>query len=174
MVCPPIQDDPHRFVALMSSTEPGRYSIVQEIVQTVQGRSPDGDVPVQTTLLTVVYQLNEQRSPSPSPSSSTASPVSIHDRYSLASCNVRLRGLQNPVSSSLTLFEQPGYMQDLPISPVSATFSENGDHVGSYLSSDCMTHLQETTYPQIPSLAIEDTFNHRWGGYVPPAAETLL
>lgn len=95
MVCPQIQDDPHRFVALTSSAEPGRYSIVQEIVQTVQGRSPDGDVPVQTTLLTVVYQLNERRSPSPSPSSSTASPVSVHDRYSLASCNVRFRGLQN-------------------------------------------------------------------------------
>ena len=79
----------------MSSTEPGRYSIVQEIVQTVQGRSPDGDVPVQATLLTVVYQLNEGRSPSPSesPSSSTASPVSIHGRYSLTSCNVRFRGL---------------------------------------------------------------------------------
>lgn len=80
---------------------------------------------------------------------------------------------KTPVSAGLTLFEQSGYMQDLPISPVSATFSENGD-VGSYLSSDCMTHLQETTYHQIPSLPLEDTFNHRWGGYVPPAAETLL
>jgi hypothetical protein len=69
--------------------EPGRFSIVQEIVQTVQGRSPDGDIPVQTTLLTVVYQLNEQGTSSPSSSSSTASPVSIHDRYSLTSCNVR-------------------------------------------------------------------------------------
>lgn len=72
----------------------------------------------------------------------------------------------------LTLFEQSGYLQDLPISPVSATFSENGDHVGPYLSSDCMTHLQETTYPQIASLPLEDTF-HRWGGYVPPV-ETIL
>jgi hypothetical protein len=79
-----------------------------------------------------------------------------------------------PLSTGLTLFEQSGYIQDLPISPVSATFSENGDNVGSYLSSDCITHLQETTYPHIPSLPIEDTFNHRWGGYVPPAAETLL
>ena len=78
-----------------SSLEPGRYSIVQEIVQTVQGRSSDGDIPVQTTLLTVVYQLNERRSPSPAPSS-TASPVSIHDRYSLASCNVRFSGLFTP------------------------------------------------------------------------------
>lgn len=77
----------------MSVPEPGRYSIVQEITQTVQGRSPDGDVPVQTTLLTVVYQLNEQRPPSPVLSSSTASPVSIHNRYSLASCNVRFFGL---------------------------------------------------------------------------------
>lgn len=145
---------PQYWDRLCQSHEPGRYSIVQEIVQTVQGRSPDGDVPVQTTLLTVVYQLNEQRSPSPSPSSSTASPVSIHDRFSLSSCN-------------------SGYIHDLPISPVSATFSENGDHVGPYLS-DCITHLQETTYTQIPSLAMEDTFNPRWGGYVPPATETLL
>jgi hypothetical protein len=159
---------------LTSGPEPGRYSIVQEIVQTVQGRSSDGDIPVQTTLLTVVYQLNERRSPSPTPSSSTASPVSIHNRYSLASCNVRFRGLQKSVSIGLTLLEQSGYMQDLPISPVSATFSENGDHVGSYLSSDCMTHLQETTYPQIPSLPMEDTFNHRWSGYVPPTADPLL
>ena len=81
---------------------------------------------------------------------------------------------RTPVSTGLTLFEQSGYMQDLPISPVSATFSENGDHVGSYLSSDCITHLQETTYPQIPSLPMEDTFSHRWGGYVPPATEALL
>ena len=69
----------------------------------MQGQSPDGDVPVQTTLLTVVYQLNERRSPSPSPSSSTASPVSIHDRYSLASCNVRFRGLENLINRSNTL-----------------------------------------------------------------------
>lgn len=81
---------------------------------------------------------------------------------------------RNTVSRGLTLFEQSGYMQDLPISPVSATFSENGDHVGSYLSSDCMSHLQETTFPQIPSLPMEDTFNPRWGGYVPPTAEALL
>lgn len=173
MVCSQIYCDPHRLGVFTLSPEPGRYSIVQEIVQTVQGRSPDGDIPVQTTLLTVVYQLNEQRSPSPTPSSSTASPVSVHNRYSLASCNVRYRGLHNPVSTSLTPFEQPAYMQDLPISPVSATFSENGDHVGAYLSSDCITHLQETTYPQIPSLPLEDTFN-RWGGYVPPAADPLL
>lgn len=122
---------PQYWDRLCQSNEPGRYSIVQEITQTVQGRSPD-DVPVQTTLLTVVYQLNEQRSPSPVPSSSTASPVSIHNRYSLASCN------------------QPGYMQDLPISP-------------------------ETTYhPHIPSLPVEDTFGNRWGGYGPPAPEPLL
>lgn len=159
-------------MVLTLSPEPGRYSIVQEITQTIQGRSSDGDIPVQTTLLTVVYQLNEQRSPSPTPSSSTASPASIHNRYTLASCNVRF--FQNPVSTGLTFFEQSGYMQDLPISPVSATFSENGDHVGSYLSSDCMTHLQETTYPQIPSLPMEDTFNPRWGGYVPPTAEPLM
>ncbi|KAI0001008.1 hypothetical protein BJV77DRAFT_1063559 [Russula vinacea] len=146
---------PQYWDRLCQSHEPGRYSIVQEITQTIQGRSSDGDIPVQTTLLTVVYQLNEQRSPSPTPSSSTASPASIHNRYTLASCN-------------------SGYMQDLPISPVSATFSENGDHVGSYLSSDCMTHLQETTYPQIPSLPMEDTFNPRWGGYVPPTAEPLM
>lgn len=166
--------NPHRLEALTLVPEPGRYSIVQEITQTVQGRSPDGDVPVQTTLLTVVYQLNERRSPSPVPSPSTASPVSIHDRYSLASCNVRFCGLCDPLSKGLTLFKQPGYMQDLPISPVSATFSENGDHVGSYLTSDCMGPLQETHYPHIPSLPVEDTFSHRWGGYVPPAAETLL
>ena len=79
-----------------------------------------------------------------------------------------------PASTDLTHFEQSGYIQDLPISPVSATFSENGDHVGSYLSSDCITHLQETTYPQIPSLPIEDTFSHRWAGYVQPAANPLL
>lgn len=168
------QDDPHRSMVLTWSPEPGRYSIVQEIVQTVQGRSSDGDIPVQTTLLTVVYQLNERRSPSPAPSSSTASPASIHDRYSLASCNVRCPGFQNPASTSLTHLKQSGYIQDLPISPVSATFSENGDHVGSYLSSNCMTHLQETTYPQIPSLPLEDTFNHRWAGYVQPAADPLL
>jgi len=147
---------PQYWDRLCQSHEPGRYSIVQEITQTVQGRSPDGDVPVQTTLLTVVYQLNERRSPSPVPSPSTASPVSIHDRYSLASCN------------------QPGYMQDLPISPVSATFSENGDHVGAYLTSDCMGPLQETHYPHIPSLPVEDTFSNRWGAYVAPAPETLL
>jgi len=81
--------------------EPGRYSIVQEITQTVQGHSPDGDIPVQTTLLTVIYQLNEQRSPSPVSSSSTASPVSVHDRYTLASCNVRL------LWSSTPLIERP-------------------------------------------------------------------
>jgi len=146
---------PQYWDRLCQSHEPGRYSIVQEIVQTVQGRSSDGDIPVQATLLTVVYQLNERRSPSPAPSSSTASPVSLHDRYSLASCN-------------------PGYIQDLPISPVSATFSENGDPVGSYLSSDCMTHLQETTYPQIPSLPLDDTFSHRWAGYVQPATDPLM
>ncbi|KAI0002257.1 hypothetical protein BJV74DRAFT_45592 [Russula compacta] len=148
---------PQYWDRLCQSHEPGRYSIVQEITQTVPGRSLDSDVPVQTTLLTVVYQLNEQGSSesSPVPSSSTASPVSIHDRYPFTSCN-------------------PGYMQDLPISPVSATFSENGDHMGSYLSSDCISHLQETTYPQIPSLPVEDTFTHRWGGYAPPAAEPLL
>src|SRR6202012_1710070 len=74
---------------LTSVSEPERYSIVQEIVQTVQGCSPDGDIPLQTTLLTVVYQLNEQRaSSSPVPSSSTASPASIQ-RYALTSCNVR-------------------------------------------------------------------------------------
>ena len=77
--------------------EPGRYSIVQEIVQTVQGRSPDGDMPLQTTLLTVVYQLNEQRtSSSPVPSSSTASPASMHQRYALTSCNVRFMVFQAP------------------------------------------------------------------------------
>ncbi|KAI9508378.1 hypothetical protein F5148DRAFT_915639 [Russula earlei] len=145
---------PQYWDRLCQSHEPGRYSIVQEITQTVQGRSPDGgDIPVETTLLTVVYQLNEQRSSSPVPSSSTASPVSIHNRYSLTSCN------------------QPGYIQDLPISPVSATFSENGDHGGSYLPPDCMGHLQETTYPQLASLPVEDTFGHRWGGY---AADPLL
>jgi len=167
----------HRLRALTFTPEPGRYSIVQEIVQTVQGRSSDGDIPVQTTLLTVVYQLNEHGSPSesPVPSSSTASPVSIHNRYPLTSCNVRLCCLLGTIVwKRLTHFEQPGYMQDLPISPVSATFSENGDHVGSYISSDCMGHLQETTYHQIPSLPVEDTFNHRWGGYAPPAAEPLL
>jgi hypothetical protein len=153
--------------------EPWRYSIVQEITQTVQGRSPD-DIPVQTTLLTVVYQLNGRRSPSPVPSSSTASPVSIHNRYPLDSCNVRFCGLLNLLLKDLTLFKQPGYLQDLPISPVSATFSENGDHVGSYLTSDCMGPLQETTYPHISSLPVEDTFSNRWGGYGPPAPETLL
>jgi hypothetical protein len=65
-------------------------------------------------------------------------------------------------------------MQDLPISPVSATFSENGDHVGSYLSTDCIANLQETTSYQIPSLHMEDTFNQRWGGYAPSATEPLL
>jgi hypothetical protein len=65
-------------------------------------------------------------------------------------------------------------MQDLPISPVSATFSENGDHVGAYLSSDCLGNLQETAYHQIPSLPVEDTFSHRWGGYAPPTAESIL
>jgi len=146
---------PQYWDRLCQSHEPGRYSIVQEVTQTVQGRSPDGDIPVQTTLLTVVYQLNEQKSSSPVLSSSTASPVSMHEPYSLTTCN-------------------PGYLQDLPISPVSATFSDNGDHVRSYLPSDCMSHLQETTYPQIPSLPVEDTFHHRWGGYGPPAAESLL
>ena len=83
--------------ANVGSTEPGRYSIVQEIVQTVQGRSPDGDIPLQTTILTVVYQLNEQRaSCSPIPSSSTASPASIHQRYALTSCNVRFMVFQAP------------------------------------------------------------------------------
>lgn len=81
--------------------------------------------------------------------------------------------LRIPISKGLMPFQQPGYMQDLPISPVSATFSENGDHVG-YLSSDCISHLQETTYPQIPSLHVEDTFSHRWGGYAPSVAEPLL
>lgn len=161
-------------MALTSIPEPGRYSIVQEIVQTVQGRSPDGDVPVQTTLLTVVYQLNEPRSSSPVPSSSTASPVSIHNRYSLTSCNVRFLWSSEPPSEGLTLPKQTGYMQDLPISPVSATFSENGDHVGSFLSTDCLGNLQETTSYQIPSLPLEDTFNHRWAGYAPSATDPLL
>ncbi|KAH9976110.1 hypothetical protein BGW80DRAFT_1456977 [Lactifluus volemus] len=146
---------PQYWDRLCQSHEPGRFSIVQEIIQTVQGRSPDGDIPVQTTLLTVVYQLNEQGTSSPSSSSSTASPVSIHDRYSLASCNT-------------------GYMQDLPISPVSATFSDNGDHVGSYLPPDCIAHLQEPAYAHMPSLPVEDTFNPRWSGYAPQATEPLL
>jgi hypothetical protein len=86
-----------------------------------------------------------------------------------------LCGLLHLVSKDLMPFQQPGYMQDLPISPVSATFSENGDHVGSYLSSDCIGNLQETTYPQITSLPVEDTFNHhRWGGYGSSAADPLL
>jgi hypothetical protein len=154
--------------------EPGRFSIVQEIIQTVQGRSPDGDIPVQTTLLTVVYQLNEQGTSSPSSSSSTASPVSIHDRYSLASCNVRSCGLWHSVLNGLTFIKQTGYMQDLPISPVSATFSDNGDHVGSYLPPDCIAHLQEPAYAHMPSLPVEDTFNPRWSGYAPQATEPLL
>ncbi|KAH9067705.1 hypothetical protein EDB87DRAFT_23826 [Lactarius vividus] len=165
--CTPAKDDSGMFLyrttlipqywdRLCQSHEPGRYSIVQEIVQTVQGRSPDGDVPVQTTLLTVVYQLNEQRTTSsPVPSSSTASPVSMHQRYALTSCN-------------------PGYMQDLPISPVSATFSETGDHVGSYLPSDCIGHMQEPAYTQMSSLPVEEPFNTRWSGYAPSAAEPLL
>src|SRR6266850_4240143 len=103
MVCLSSWASAHRSMALTLIPEPGRYSIVQEIVQTVQGRSPDGDVPVQTTLLTVVYQLNEPRSSSPVPSSSTASPVSIHNRYSLTSCNVRFCGLLNLVRRSNSL-----------------------------------------------------------------------
>src|SRR5712671_3760685 len=83
-------------------------------------------------------------------------------------------GLLHPLSKGLMLFQQPSYMQDLPISPVSATFSENGDHVGSYLSSDCSGNLQETTYPQITSLPVEDTFNHRWSGYALSSADPLL
>ncbi|KAI0250043.1 hypothetical protein BJV78DRAFT_617930 [Lactifluus subvellereus] len=146
---------PQYWERLCQSLEPGRYSIVQEITQTIQGCSPDGDIPVQSTLLTVVYQLNEQRTSSPVSSASSASPVSIHQRYSLTSCN-------------------PGYMQDLPISPVSATFSDNGDHVGSYLPSDCMGHLSEPAYAHIPSLPMEDTFNPRWSGYAPSATEPLL
>jgi len=165
--CTPTKDDSGMFLyrttlipqywdRLCQSHEPGRYSIVQEIVQTVQGRSPDGDIPLQTTLLTVVYQLNEQRgSSSPVPSSSTASPASIHQRYALTSCN-------------------QGYMQDLPISPVSATFSETGDHVGSYLPTDCMSHMQESAYTQMSSLPVEEPFNPRWSGYAPTAADPLL
>ena len=65
-------------------------------------------------------------------------------------------------------------MQDLPISPVSATFSETGDHVGPYLPSDCMSHLQEPAYTQMTSLPVEEPFNPRWSGYGPTATEPLL
>ena len=65
-------------------------------------------------------------------------------------------------------------MQDLPISPVSATFSETGDHVGSYLPSDCMSHLQDPAYTQLSSLPVEEPFNARWSGYASTAADPLL
>jgi hypothetical protein len=65
-------------------------------------------------------------------------------------------------------------MQDLPISPVSATFSETGDHVGSYLPSDCMSHMQEPSYTQMSSLHMGEPFNARWSDYAPSAAEPLL
>ncbi|KAI0262186.1 hypothetical protein BC834DRAFT_972191 [Gloeopeniophorella convolvens] len=152
---------PQYWDRLCQSHEPGRYSIVQEIIQTIQGRTSDGEVPLQTTLLTVVYQLNEQRPHSPTPSSSTASPASIHNQYPLSSGGVRI--------------EQSGYMHDLPISPVSATFSESGDHVAQYLSSGSLGHLQpEAAYPHLSPLSVDDAFDSRWSGYPPPAPESLL
>jgi hypothetical protein len=81
--------------------------------------------------------------------------------------------LHDSVLNGLTFLQQTGYMQDLPISPVSATFSDNGDHVGSYLPSDCMAHLHEPAYAHMP-LPVEDTFHPRWTGYAPPVTEPLL
>ncbi|KAI0060561.1 hypothetical protein BV25DRAFT_1807302 [Artomyces pyxidatus] len=81
---------PQFWERLCQSNDPGRYSIVQEIVQT-----HDGDAAQQTVLLTVVYQLNEPSSAA-SPSSSSASssstpsasPTGLEAAFPLLHCDV--------------------------------------------------------------------------------------
>ncbi|KAI0035594.1 hypothetical protein K488DRAFT_68283 [Vararia minispora EC-137] len=112
---------PNFWPRLCESNDPGRYSIVQEIVQssadepTASPVSSPGVPSTASVLLTVVYQLQEpssgstsaDASPVPSPSASPAPPPPGDYGYSLSSlCD-------------------PGLLQpDLPISPVSATFSD--------------------------------------------------
>ncbi|KAI0042649.1 hypothetical protein FA95DRAFT_1575602 [Auriscalpium vulgare] len=108
---------PQFWERLCQANDPGRYSIVQEIVQ--------GDADGGPALLTVVYQLNEpasaQGSPAlsesacgsgsgsgaSSPESSSASPTELEAAFPMLHCD-------------------PAFLHELPISPISATFSDAG------------------------------------------------
>ncbi|EIM80699.1 uncharacterized protein STEHIDRAFT_142622 [Stereum hirsutum FP-91666 SS1] len=144
---------PQFWVRLCDSNEPGRYSIVQEIIQASTGSSPTSE----HVLLTVVYQLTEpitttttassSSSPSyaygdggdctsPAPSSRSSNSGSGGSRSSSGSGSGS--GMMSPVDmlGRNTTFEllpcnTSSFMNavnDLPITPVSATFS---DHPGS-------------------------------------------
>lgn len=106
---------------LCDSTDPGRYSIVQEIMQSPATSPPPTPMPgpslplSASVLLTVVYQLRE---PSTGPGSAEGSPATSP---SLSPVPTPSADYGYPLSSIC----DPAYFQhDLPISPVSATFSD--------------------------------------------------
>lgn len=146
---------PRLWQRLCESNDPGRYSIVQEIVQTAGGSQ---DVASQTVLLTVVYQLNEPTSAASSPSSSTTSPTDMHNPFPLIHCDT-------------------SFMHELPISPISATFSDNSavsPVSEGYLPPSVLGHIDESTFANISPLPIDDTFDHNWHYSAPSGPDCLL
>ncbi|KZV76484.1 hypothetical protein PENSPDRAFT_421177 [Peniophora sp. CONT] len=158
---------------LCESNDPGRYSIVQEIIQSAMNSSPlnspslSAEIPPSASvLLTVVYQLQEPAgafyethsrsvspetspSPTPAPSQTQMQTHAVDFGHSLSS-----------------LCDTSGYFPpQLPISPVSATFSDvpapshqpTAPIVQQYVPAASSSAYGSTTYQYTP-----------YGGYGTP------
>ncbi|VDC05677.1 unnamed protein product [Peniophora sp. CBMAI 1063] len=116
---------------LCESNDPGRYSIVQEITQSAIGSSPlsspslSAEIPQSASvLLTVVYQLQEPAGTYYEAQSINASPETSPSPTP-APLQTQMQSHSVDYSHSLTaLCDSSGYFPQLPISPVSATFSD--------------------------------------------------
>ncbi|TFY75463.1 hypothetical protein EWM64_g8549 [Hericium alpestre] len=141
---------PQYWQRLCDSSDPGRYSIVQEIVQSVPG------APMQNVLLTVVYQLNEPGSSAgSSPSLSTASPSDLSSPFSFTNCD-------------------PALLHELPISPISSSFGDRSP--GSVAGGNDLfapPPLDDAAFAHMSPLAIDDFDPARWA-YPAPHAEVLF
>ncbi|TFY57322.1 hypothetical protein EVG20_g8597 [Dentipellis fragilis] len=139
---------PQYWQRLCESHDPGRYCIVQEIVQGGAGASTQN----RPVLLTVVYQLSEPptaASAASSPSLSIASPTA----------------LSNPNPSPFSFDPcDPCLLAELPISPLSENYS---DHSPVSASSDHFAAqgagAMDTPFAMSP-LALPADFDPRWAG----------
>ncbi|KAA1470480.1 hypothetical protein DENSPDRAFT_879737 [Dentipellis sp. KUC8613] len=140
---------PQYWQRLCESHDPGRYCIVQEIVQGGPGASTQN----RPVLLTVVYQLSEPpaASAASSPSLSIASPTA----------------LSNPNPSPFSFDPcDPCLLADLPISPLSESYS---DHSPVSASSDTFAAhgggpgAMDAPFAMSP-LALPADFDTRWAG----------